>query len=603
MNLILKYLKPHYKTMFGGFIVKLLGTLAELGVPYVLAYIIDSVIPLRNIKLVCFWGCGMFVLAVCAKQFNIIANRISSGVSRDTTREIRSDLYRKTLEISYRQTDTVTTASLVSRLTSDTYNVHQMLGMMQRLGIRVPIIIIGGVIISFTLDPVIALLLLATLPVIGLIIYVVSKNGIPLFTISQRNIDNMTRVVRENITGIRVIKSLTKGKDEEKRFDKANIAAVNSENKANIIMGLLSPLCNLTLNIGLALVILVGAIRINNGNIQIGKIIAFQSYFTIILNAMIAINRIFTVYSKSLASAARISEVLELKGEIVVENIEKMVACKSNKECADIAKETVSEVATDLDINTPHIQFENVCFSYYDNPNIDVKYSTLKNISFSLNHGDSLGIIGSTGAGKTTIINLLMRLYDVTSGEIKIDGVNIKNIDFNNLKNKFGVVFQNDTLFQGTIRDNIDFWRNIDSEQIETAIESAQAKEFIMQKENYLDSEVAFRGANFSGGQKQRILLSRALAGNSEIIILDDSSSALDYKTDAMLRKALNKTHKDSTMIMIAQRINTVRNLDHILVLDNGYMVGYGTHDELLENCEVYKEIYNSQIGGDENAC
>lgn len=579
MRIIFKYLRPYYLRMFGGLIIKVSGTLCELGLPYILAYIIDTVIPLNNISKVLLWGVVMLLLAWAGKRLNIMANRFASAVARDTVRTLRHDLYEKITSLSGSQMDYFTVPSLVSRMTSDTYNVHQIICMMQRIGVRAPIIIIGGVILSFKLEPVLTLILVGTLPLIILVVIVVSKLGIPLFKKAQGYNDKMIKVVRENITGVRVIKALSKGESEQERFEEANAIAIEGERKASSVMAIISPSLNLILNLGLTLVIIVGAFRVNMGLTKIGEIIAFQSYFTIILNAMMMVNRIFVNYSQASASGGRIEEVLNAPEELKIEE-QKDISVEDSKY---------------------HIVFNDVSFSYIKKADEEKEEDyNIKNISFKLQKGESLGIIGSTGSGKTTIINLLMRFYDVDKGEIRINGRNIKTIPFAELRNTFGTVFQNDILFQGNIKENIDFYRGINDEKLKEAAENAQAMEFIDKMSNGIEEYTASKGSNFSGGQKQRILLARAIAGDASIIVLDDSSSALDYKTDSLLRGALAKNYQDATKIIIAQRINSVCNLDNIMVLEDGEIKGFGKHEELLLNCQVYKEIYDSQMGGDD---
>ena len=579
MRIIFKYLRPYYLRMFGGLIIKVSGTLCELGLPYILAYIIDTVIPLNNISKVLLWGVVMLLLAWAGKKLNIMANRFASAVARDTVRTLRHDLYEKITSLSGSQMDYFTVPSLVSRMTSDTYNVHQIICMMQRIGVRAPIIIIGGVILSFKLEPVLTLILVGTLPLIILVVIVVSKLGIPLFKKAQGYNDKMIKVVRENITGVRVIKALSKGESEQERFEEANAIAIEGERKASSVMAIISPSLNLILNLGLTLVIIVGAFRVNMGLTKIGEIIAFQSYFTIILNAMMMVNRIFVNYSQASASGGRIEEVLNAPEELKIEE-QKDISVEDSKY---------------------HIVFNDVSFSYIKKADEEKEEDyNIKNISFKLQKGESLGIIGSTGSGKTTIINLLMRFYDVDKGEIRINGRNIKTIPFAELRNTFGTVFQNDILFQGNIKENIDFYRGINDEKLKEAAENAQAMEFIDKMSNGIEEYTASKGSNFSGGQKQRILLARAIAGDASIIVLDDSSSALDYKTDSLLRGALAKNYQDATKIIIAQRINSVCNLDNIMVLEDGEIKGFGKHEELLLNCQVYKEIYDSQMGGDD---
>lgn len=565
MKKVFAYLRPYYPRMTLGLIIKILGTFMDLGLPWILAYILDDVIPAKRVSLILWWGAVMLLLSVGARTFNILANRMASKVARDATETLRHDLFQKILSLSGRQLNYFTIPSLESRMTSDTYNIHNVIGMMQRIGVRAPIILIGGIIITSTLEPVLTLILVGVFPFMALIVYIVSRKGIPLYTNLQETVDKMVRVVRENITGVRVIKALSKSRYEKDRFADVNREVVAKELKAGTVMAISNPAMNFLLNMGLTLVVIVGAFRVNSGASEPGKIVAFLSYFMIMLHAVMAITRIFIVFSRASASAMRIAEVLDTGEDLEVIPLEP----------AD------SEY---------HIEFDNVSFSYTEEPFIT-------DISFGIKKGESLGIIGSTGSGKTTLIHLLMRFYDADKGSIKINGVDIRSIDKQSLRSKFGVAFQNDALFADSIYENIDLGRGLSREDALKAAEDAQAASFINSYENGLDYKLTIKGSNLSGGQKQRLLIARALAGKPEILILDDSSSALDYKTDAMLRKSIRNQYKGTTSIIIAQRISSVMKLDKILVLEEGHMAGCGSHEELLKSCSVYQEIYQSQFG------
>ena len=380
----------------------------------------------------------------------------------------------------------------------------------------------------------------------------------------QESADKMTRVVRENVTGARVIKALSKTEYEKSRFAIVNQDVVDKELVAGRLMAVTNPTMNLLLNIGLTMVVIMGAYRVNSGVSEPGKIVAFLSYFMIMLHAVMAITRIFIMLSRATASAIRIEEVLD-------------------------TEEDLEELQIDPSFSDYHIEFDNVSFSYTKEPCIN-------KVSFSIKKGESLGIIGSTGSGKTTLIHLLMRFFDVDSGSIRINGQDIRSFNKQELRKKFGVAFQNDVLFADTIYENINLGRGLSEKEVNDASIDAQASSFIKQYNQRLDFELAIKGSNLSGGQKQRLLISRALAGDPEILVLDDSSSALDYKTDSMLRKAIRENHKETTSIIIAQRISSVMQLDNILVLEDGQMAGYGSHDDLLETSDVYKEIYHSQF-------
>lgn len=564
------YLSAHKKRMAVGLTIKSFGTVAELFLPMIMAYMIDDVAPTGSVLQLSLWGVAMLAFAVIAWGGNVIANRMASRIARDTTEVIRNDLFTSTLYLSASQTDKVTVPSLVSRLSSDTYNVHNMIGMIQRLGVRVPILLVGGVALTFSVEPVLALVLLAVVPFLTVVVIFVSSKGITLYTDLQRAVDTMVRKVRDDYTGIRVIKALSRTEYEKQGFAKINENVVGKETRAGVIMSVTNPIMNVVLNLGMTVVVLVGAIRVSKGLAQVGEIIAFTSYFTIILNAVISISRIFVNVSKGSASAKRICAVLNMPDELIKD--ETLAIAEEGEKCGAV-------------------KFENVSFSYDGAP-------ALKNVSFELKKGESLGVIGATGSGKTTLVALLLRFYDCDKGRILVDGINVKGYDEKELRKKFGVVLQNDFLMAASVKDNIKFEREIDDKDMKEAASRAKAAPFVEALENGYDSMLTVRGANFSGGQKQRLLIARALAGDPEILVLDDSSSALDYKTDAALRATLRENYPDTTIIMIAQRISSVRFADKILVLDKGEAVGLGDDETLMKTCEVYRRIYESQSEG-----
>lgn len=572
MEKLLRYIKPYTGYIALTMIIKLMGTVLELFIPYFMEIILDDVVPAGEMGMIFVFGGLMLLCAGGCLGCNIGANRMSAISSGKITRKLRYDLFEKLERLSSGQMDALTVPSAESRLTSDTYNINQLLARMQRLGIRAPILLTGGVIMMLSMDPVLSLILVALLPLIGIIVYIVTKKSVPLYKEEQTVLDKAVRVLQENITGVRVIKALSKTEYEKQRFNDVNSELTSIDQKAGMITAVTNPSSSLVLNLGLTLVVLAGAFRVNAGVSKSGVIIAFLQYFVMILNAMLGITRIFVMWSKGEASAHRVADVLALPEDLKLE---------------DASEKDVKSADTEV----PHIEFRNVSFSY-----TGVGYN-IENLSFKLNRGESLGILGETGAGKSTVLSLLMRFYDVTSGEILIDGVNIKTIPKDDLRTKFGAVFQNDFVMEGTIRDNIRFFRDISDEAAETASRDAQAKEFIDARADGMDAAVAVRGNNLSGGQKQRLLISRALAGKPEILILDDSSSALDYRTDAELRKALRRGYKDVTSIFVAQRISSVRGCTKILVLQDGKPIGLGTHAQLMRECEEYQIIARSQMG------
>ncbi len=577
MKRAIKYLLVYKERLISGYTVKILGTVVELFIPWIMAKILDEVVPsvktTKNYMPLALWGGFMVLLALAARFMNMFANRRAAWTSKEAVKTLRDDLFKKIMNLSGKQTDSFGIPSLVSRLTSDVYNIHGFFNVIQRIGVRAPLIITGGLIISATLDPVLTLTLVATLPFVFLIVFTISRKGVPLYTKVQTSVDEMVRVIREDISGIRVIKALSKEQFERGRFQGANDDTVKNELHAAGVMAASGPFISLSLNLGLVLVVIVGAYRINSGASLPGVIVAFLTYFTMILNAVITVNRIFINYSKASASADRVWAVMDSENDLKV--------------TAEMKHST----------NGHRIEFRNVSFTYGDPSEATDEKMVLKNISFTVEPDESLGIIGATGSGKTTILSLLMRYYDATKGEIYVDGRNVKEYELDELRRKFGAAFQNDVVFADTIEENISFGRDIPHKDIEKAAKAAQAYDFIMGKDGGFEHEATIKGSDLSGGQKQRLFISRALAGSPEILILDDSSSALDYKTDAEVRKAINADYAGSTMISVAQRISSVMKMDKIIVLDDGKMIGYGKHDELMENCEVYREIAATQLG------
>ena len=571
MKKIMEYIRPHLGIMGVGLVIKFFGSMMDLVIPSLLEKIIDEVVPQKDTRLIFLWGGVMILCALFSVVSNVFANRMAATSAGKVTRALRHDLFSKVTHLTASQTDRFTIPSLVSRLTSDTYNVNEMVSRVQRMGVRAPILLIGGILVTLTMDPVLTMVLVGTLPFIFLVVYLVTRFSVPMYTYCQSVLDRMVRTVQENVTGVRVIKALSKTEYEKARFDKVNEELSVSEQRASAVMAITNPTTTLILNLGLCFVVLVGAGRVNGGSAQPGDIIAFLSYFTIILNAMLGITRIFTLCAKGVASAKRISEVL----------------------CApeDMQPEALPEKDTEA-----KICFDQVSFSYHK------QRDNLTGVNFSLYPGQTLGILGTTGSGKSTLIQLLIRFYDPDKGNIYIDGKNIRSMDRETLATRFGMAFQNDFWMADTIRANVDFGRGLSDEAIRKALENAQAAEFVDSLEAGWDHLLTVRGTNLSGGQKQRLLIARALAGEPEILILDDSSSALDYKTDAALRRALRRNYPNSTKVLIAQRISAIRHADLILVLDDGQVVGQGTHEELLERCPMYALVAENQMGGNEDA-
>lgn len=570
MKFMLRYLKPFYGRMSVGLSIKIAGTLVELMLPYILSHILKTVVETQSVPEIIKWGGLMILCAGLACLFNIIANRMAAKVSRNFSEKLRHDLFVQTLRLSAAQTDKFTIPSLESRITTDTYNLHNFVGMMQRMGVRAPILLIGGIAITLLMDVYLALAMIAILPFIFVTVYFISQKGVPLYAKVQASVDQMVRVVREDTQGIRVIKALSKTDYEHRRYDKVNRALSAEEKRVGTIMSSVHPIMTLLMNTGIVIVVALSASRVANHQSDPETVIAFMQYFTQISMAMMSVTRIFTMYTKSAASAKRIEEVIDAPEDIQV---------KSETEYPSVQTDN-------------HIEFDNVTFSYKG------KHPDLENISFSLPHGASLGIIGATGSGKSTLIRLLMRFYDVDRGAVRINGRDIRTIEKDEFYTMFGISMQHDFLYNDTVKENIDLGRKLPQEDIVAAAKIAQAHDFISSFPEGYDHILSQKATNISGGQKQRLLISRAIAAKPEILILDDSSSALDYKTDANLRRALKENLAGTTVITVAQRVSSVKDCDLILVLDEGKIIGAGKHELLMETCPEYREISESQMGG-----
>ena len=568
MNWIWTCIKPLRQRIAKGITIKIIGTAAELMIPFLLSYILENVIVSNSVEKIMLYGMLMVLCAVIACLGNITANRMASKTTMLFATRMRRELFSKTLQLSARSTDRFTIPSLESRITTDTYHVQNFINIMQRMGIRAPILLLGGSIITMVMDSRLALVMIATLPLIFLVVYGISRLGVPLYSRVQQSVDGMVRVVREDAQGIRVIKALSKEGYESARYDRANLALRQNETRAGTIMGIVNPMMTLLMNTGIVAVIGVSAWFVAQGRSSATTVLAFMQYFTLISMAMMSLSRLFVMYTKCAASAKRIALVLEEENEL--------------KPRADDGRGDASF----------HISFENVSFSYLG------KENNLTDVSFSLRQGERLGIIGATGSGKSTILRLLMRFYDADEGMIRIHGRDVRSYTREELTAMFGVVFQNDFLYADTIEENIRFGREIDREDIVKAAKLAQAHDFITAFPDGYGHSISTGGTNLSGGQRQRVLISRAIARSPEILILDDSSSALDYRTDANLRKALSENLPDSTVITVAQRVSSVKNCDLILVIEEGAIIGCGTHEDLMETCEEYRQISDSQMGG-----
>ena len=567
MKVLLQYLKPHTAIMLWTMAFKFFAAMMDLIIPSLLARIIDRAVPSRDPGQIYFWGGMMIVCAALSITTNVYANRTAARTSGKVTLKLRHDLFSKFSRLPLARFEEISLSSAVSRLTSDTYNINQFLNRTQRMGVRAPILLIGGLIMTLSLDLRLTLVLVFALPFIFLIVYGITSKTVPLYTKQQGILDQLVRVTQENISGIRIIKALSKTEYEQRRFDGVNAHLADTFQQAGRISALSNPLTSLTLNLGLTAVVLAGGYLVSNSLSTAGAIIAFLNYFTLISMAMMGITRIFIMLSRGIASARRVAEVLSIPEDAPLPGL------------------------GEANAGAPHVLFRDVSFGYSG------KGYALRHISFSLMQGETLGIIGATGSGKTTLIKLLLRLYEANEGSILIRGRDILSIPADELREGIGVVFQNDFIMAESLRENIRYYRDIPDERLWQAAEDAQAAEFIKSFKEGLDYRAAQKGNNLSGGQKQRILIARALAGQPELLILDDSSSALDYRTDAALRKALAKNYNLTTKLVIAQRVSSIMNANQILVLDEGRAIGCGSHQELMNSCPAYREIAELQMG------
>ena len=566
MKRILSYYKFYKFKLVLIIIVKIIGTVLDLVIPFLLSFILDKILPnidVNNYLNIIYYGLLMILCSVLAFIFSFKANQMASYIGSKCAEILRNDLFKKIENLSLEQVDEISMPSLISRISTDTYNENQLYNMILRIGLRAPVLFFGGIIASLLLNVKLTLIMLACIPVVFFIIFLIGKIGIPLFSSIQNSLDYLVQTLREDITGIRVIKALAREDYERNRYDKVNKKVIEYEIKSAKVMNVLNPLVTLIMNICLTLVVLFGAILFskNHNDVTSGQIIAFLSYFNIILTSMVSMSRIFIIYSKAKASAERINYVFDLKTDD--NNIKN-------------------------DVSSHFIEFRNVSFSY------SKKELNLKNINFTIEENQSFGLVGATGSGKTTLLNLLLGFYKVDEGEIFFNYKNIKSHSKNDLLINFGIVFQNDLLFNMSIKDNVDFYRNLNNLDINKALYTAQA-DFAFKMG--LDKIIDAKGNNLSGGQKQRLLIARALASSPKILILDDATSALDYKTDSLFRKSLKENYIDTSLIVVSQRISSLINLDKILIIDHGEIVNYGKHEDLIKESKIYQEIYLSQMG------
>lgn len=573
-----RYLKGFRKEIILGPLFKLTEAIFELIVPLVMARIIDVGIRGYNQTYILQMGGVLVSLGVtgllCALVCQYFAARASQGVGT----VLRNDLFRHINRLSYTEIDQIGTPSLITRLVNDVNQLQLAVAMLIRLVVRAPFLVIGSTIMAMTIDLQLSLIFLAAAPLIAGTIHLIMSRSIPFYRVTQKLLDRVSLITRENLSGARVIRAFSRQETEQTRFHEAAGEIERTAVRVGRISALLNPATYVIVNLAIIAIIWFGGLQVDGGRLSQGEITALVSYMTQILLALIVIANLVVIFTKASACGARVSEVLELAPTVT-----------------DAHSAPVSVQANE---QTPKVAFQNVSFAYGS-----AQESALEGIELRVCRGETIGVIGGTGAGKSTLVNLIPRFYDVTAGRVLIDGVDVKEYPFSQLRGQIGVVPQKAVLFAGTLRENMQ-WRKKEAsdEEIHRALEIAQADEFVSKLPDGLDTVIQQGGRNLSGGQRQRLTIARALVGAPQLLILDDSASALDFATDAALRKALRLQTKDMTVFMVSQRAGTVRAADRIVVLDDGRMIGVGTHDELFEACAVYREICLSQMNAEEAA-
>ncbi|MEW9094917.1 MAG: ABC transporter ATP-binding protein [Clostridiaceae bacterium] len=571
MGYLNKYVKIYWKKYAVVLIFLSIEAFCDLMQPTIVSKIIDNGVLKNNMDYVLNMGGVMLLVTALGATSAVTRNIISSNVSQRFGSKLREDLFEKIQKFSFSNIDKFQGASLMTRLTNDVNQVQNFAHGMMRIFVKAPLLCIGSLIMAALINPSMSLILLAVVPIIVALIFINMRVGYPYFVKIQKSLDRVNAVMREYLAGIRVVKAFNRFDYEINRFEEANNDLAQISIKGTRILSIFNPLITLTVNIGIVLLLWFGGVRVNSGNMQVGQIIAFTNYMMQILFSLIMISHVFTMFIRAKASAERIGEIFAEENDI------------------NIKEETIGFKET-----YGRIDFQNVSFSY----NGDKSEPVLKNITFTCNPGETLGIIGSTGSGKSTLVNLIPRFYDTISGVVKVDEVDVKDLDIKDLREIIGIVPQKSTLFTGTIMENIKWGNEFATiEDVKESAEISQAHEFICSFPEGYNTVLGQGGVNLSGGQKQRISIARALVKKPKILILDDSTSAVDVTTERKIREDLKEYSRNTTCILIAQRITSVMSADRIIVLDNGSMVGIGTHEELMDECDIYKEIFRSQIG------
>lgn len=561
-----RFLRPYMKETIVGSGAKLFEAILELLLPLFMGKIID--IGIKNGDIPYVWKTAVLMLGIISVGLASasLCQYYASYTCQNLGNDLRKELMRKISTLSYSDIDRFGNATLINRVTNDVNQVVQAVAMLIRLVSRAPFLCIGALVMSIYINPKLSLIFAVLIPIFILIVAIIMKRTIPLYKNTQGKLDNLGSVLRENLSGVRVIRAFARHKNEKKRMNEATEELSKAYIRVTNLSALMNPITSLVMNMGIIIIFYLGAINVNKGTLSQGDIVVLINYITQVLLALIIVANLVVLFTKAAASSARINEILECEPSIIDGKID-----------------------TTEDNTDNSIVFDNVSFKYNEE-------DTLSNISFTIKKGEVFGIVGTTGSGKSTIANLICRFYDATRGDVLFRGVNVKELSQGYLHKEIGIVPQKSVLFSGTIADNIR-WGKEDAtdEEVIEALKAAEAYDFVSNMENGINSMIYEGGKNFSGGQKQRLTIARALVKKPPVIVMDDSLSALDYATDKKLRNSLKETLKDSTIIIISQRISSIVSSDKILVLDDGKVMGLGTHEELLNNCETYKEIYMSQ--------
>lgn len=575
MKTVLKYLGEYKKESVLAPLFKMLEASFELLIPLVVAAIIDTGIAQGDKGYILKMCTVMVALGIVGLVSAITAQYFAAKAATGFAKKIRHVLFDKMQGLSFNEIDKIGTSTMITRMTSDVNQVQSGVNMVLRLFLRSPFIVFGAMIMAFTVDVKAALIFVAVIPALAIIVFGIMLITIPMYKKVQKSLDRVLGVTRENLTGVRVIRAFCKEDEEIKDFDNANDTLTTMQKVVGRISGLMNPLTYIVINLGIVILIYTGAVRVDAGIITQGAVVALYNYMSQILVELIKLANLIVTMTKSVASCKRLEDVLKLESTLEVHTL---------------AKGTEATAAGTV----PAVEFDHVSLTYKG-----AGEETLTDINFTVNKGETVGIIGGTGSGKTSLVHLIPHFYDATKGVVKIDGQDVKGYSLEDIRNKTAIVMQKAVLFKGTIRENL-LWgnENASDDDIYEALETSQAMDVVKSKKDGLDEMVEQGGKNFSGGQRQRLTIARALVRKPSILILDDSSSALDYATDAALRKALKEMKNKATVFIVSQRTSSIQNADKIIVLDDGKAAGIGTHNELLKNCQVYREIYESQFKG-----